>query len=380
MGKVKRVMRCYHCGEVLQSKKVSEKGYIDNKFLVAPNAEKEVLYCLSCYEKMKAINTGMLERDADDEILTILNDAVATDAVILWVVDLFSFNGTLNPDVINKIKNLKVVVIGTKLDLFPRSVKKEKLINFINERFEEAGLTPTAVTLIGNTDEINVEDLLGKLSDIRAGHDVYLIGTAECGKTTLINKMLKSYKNKSRRMIKTETYPGTSVQLLEIPFSNSASLYEVPGFSLVTSALGKVEKDIVKMISPKKEIAITSKILIPGDMLMIGSLASFNLISGKPTTIKLYTAEMVENKKIAAKKLHDFLIENMDKKSLRPVSSRLTDFCDYDIFDYVMEDDGQVHDIAVSGLCWISFMAKGQVIRVMVPKGTALKECLGKLR
>ena len=55
-------------------------------------------------------------------------------------------------------------------------------------------------------------------------------------------------------------------------------------------------------------------------------------------------------------------------------------FRDYDFFEYTMENDGKVHDISVEGLGWISFVAKGQVIRVMFPKGSALKESLGKLR
>lgn len=380
MGKVKRVMRCYHCGEVLQSGKESEKGFIGKSHLLAPNAEKDVLYCLSCYEKMKAINTGMLERDADEEILKILDDAVATDAVIIWVVDLFAFNGTLNPDVVNKVKQLKVIVAGTKFDLFPRNTKKEQLKTFINERFAEFGLTPYGVVLFGNTDNIDVDNMLDNLSDVRAGHDVYMIGSYSSGKTTLINKMLKSYTNNTRRAIKTEIYPGTSVKLLEIPLSNSASFYEVPGFSLVTSVLGKVEKDIQKIITPKKEIKTTTKILSPGETLLIGSLASFELISGKPTTFKLYTAEMVESKKVLSKKARETMAENYDKKFLRPVSSRFNTFTDYDLFDYTMEKDGKVHDIGIAGLCWVSFVAKGQSIRVMFPKGAALKEYLGKLR
>lgn len=380
MGKVKRVMRCYHCGDILQSVKQHEKGYIEKSFLLAPNADKEVLYCHGCYEKMKAINTGMLERDADEEILKILDDAVATDAMVIWVIDLFSFNGTLNPDVVNKIKGLKVIIAATKLDLFPKGTKREGLIQFVNERFMEFGLTPYKVVLFGNTDEIDVGQSLDKLSEARAGHDVYMIGSIASGKTTLINKMLKSYSNKTRRAIRTEYYPGTSVKLLDIPLSNSASLYEVPGFSLVTSVLGKVEKDVQKIIIPKKSIKITNKTLSPGEALLVGSLACFELISGKATSIKLYASEMVESKKIVAKKVRELMEENLEKKYLRPVSARFTTFTDFDLFDYTMEKDGKVHDISIAGLCWISFVARGQVIRVMIPKGAAVKEYLGKLR
>ena len=50
------------------------------------------------------------------------------------------------------------------------------------------------------------------------------------------------------------------------------------------------------------------------------------------------------------------------------------------MFEYELEDDDLRHDISVEGLGWISFVAKGQIIRVMFPKGAALKESLAKLR
>ena len=63
---------------------------------------------------MKAFNNSELDQEVDQEVLKILDDAVATDAYIVWVVDLFSFNGTLNKEIASKVKKLKVTVLGTK--------------------------------------------------------------------------------------------------------------------------------------------------------------------------------------------------------------------------------------------------------------------------
>lgn len=380
MGKLRRVMRCYHCGAVLQSKDKKENGYIDRSFLEQDNAESEVLYCHSCYEKMSVINSGMLDRDADDEILKILDDAVATDAKIIWVVDMFTFNGTINPDIVKKVRKLNVTVIGTKRDLLSKKAKDEDLVAYLTERFTEAGIKPTSVYLFGADSTENGGELIKKLNKSRAGHDVYMIGTVACGKTSIISKLLKFYENPSKHVIKTVTYPGTSVKMMEIPLSNSAFCYEVPGFSLVTSVLGKVEKDVAKILTPKKKVDDHSRTLAVGETLMIGSLAAYSLVKGKQTPIKFYCAEAVECKKIATKNLQSALAENSKKRDVRPVSDRYTTFTDYDLFEYAMENDGLVHDIAISGLGWISFVAKGQTIRVLLPKGVAVKESLGKIR
>ena len=379
MGKVRRVMRCYCCGAVLQCRKKSENGFIEKALLESEDAENRVLYCHNCYEKMKAINTGMLESDTDEEILKILNDAVATDALLVWVVDLFQFNGTLNPDVVKKAKKLNTVVLGTKFDLFPRRVKQETMVQFIKDRFNEVGINPIGIAVFGNTEDMDPVKFLKKMDELRKGHDVYMIGSLASGKTFIINRMLKGYTNKSKRTIATEEYPGTSVKVLEIPLSNSSFFYELPGFSLNTSVLGKVEKEVKAIITPKKEIKMHRMVMNAGDAMCVGSLAAFTLVKGRPTTFHFYGAEGNEVRRVNEKKLDRFLRENVVKRSVQPVSERYSAFTDYDVFEYDMEKDGLEHDIAVTGLGWMRFEGRGQVIRVTIPRGVAIKETLSKL-
>ena len=380
MGKVRRVMRCYNCGTVLQSKNKKDKGYIEAEFLDNHNGGNQVLYCQKCYDILKGVNTGALEQNIDKATTKILDDAVATDAMIIWAVDLFTFNGSLIPEVAKKLNSLKVAVIGTHRDLFSSLIKDETLAQYLKERFEEFGITPDSITILGNDDSVDIKALMEKFDKDRQAHDIYLIGSKSSGKTVLINKMLKHYVNKTKWPIKTENYRGTNVKVLSIPLSRSSFVYELPGFSLATSVVGKVEKDVQKLIIPRRKIETHYRTLAKGDALAVGSLAYFELYSGKPTAIKFYCAEGVEIKKLNAEKVNDFLEENNRKRSLRPVSERITNFRDYDFFEYTMENDGQIHDISIEGLGWISFQAKGQVIRVMFPKGAALKESLGKLR
>ena len=380
MGKVSRVLRCYNCGAVLQTKKKTEKGYIPDEVMDEYQGDGRVLYCQKCFDYMKGLNTGALEQNVDKATAKILDDAVATDAYIVWVLDLFTFNGTLNPDIISRIKKLKVAVIGTHRDLFSSLVKDETFERFLKERFGEVGVEPDSIKIIGNEDDADVQGIMEDINKARRAHDVYIIGSKSSGKTSLINRLLKYYVNKTRWPIKTENYRGTNVKVMSIPLSNSSFAYELPGFSLATSVVGKVEKDIQKLIVPKRRIETHYRTITKGDAIAVGSLAYFSMTVGKPTAIKLYCAEGVEIKKLSADKVDEFLEENNRKRLLRPVSERINNFRDYDLFEYQMESDGQVHDISIEGLCWISFVAKGQVIRVMFPKGSALKESLGKLR
>ena len=378
MGKQSRVLRCYHCGAILQCENEDEKGYIIPESLHRATPI-QIIYCDRCFETMKAFNNSELEQKVDQEVLKILDDAFATDAMIIWVVDLFSFNGTLNSEIANKVKKLNVVVVGNKRDLFPMNLKDDSLVEYLVDRFNAYGIKPKSVRLLGATNKIDSKELIDAMNTARKGHDVYMIGNSTSGKTSIINRAMKGFENKTSRQIKTITYPGTSVNVLEIPLSRSSFFYELPGISQTTSATGKLEKDVVKQLVPKKAIKMTQRTMTAGDALMVGSLAAFEVIKGKTANYRFYAAEGVETRKVQSKKLDDFINENNIRRFARPVSERLVSFLDYDMFEYAMENDKKWHDIAIEGLGWLSFIAQGQMIRIRLPKGVALKESLAKI-
>ncbi len=379
MGKCKRVLRCYHCGAILQCDNPNEKGYIIPESLNRATPI-QIIYCDKCFETMKAFNNSELDQNVDKEVLKILDDAFATDAYIIWVVDLFSFNGVLNDEIAKKVKKLNLTVIGTKRDLFPSNVKDESLIAYLDERFSSYGIKAKTIRLVDIANKMDAKALIEAMNNARKGHDVYMIGNLTCGKTSLINKAMKGFENKTNRQIRTIKYPGTHVDVLEIPLSRSSFFYELPGLSQDTSIVTKLERDAIKQIIPKKDIKVTTRNMMPGDALMVGSLAAFEIIKGKATAFKFYAAEGVETKKVSIKKLDDAIKENNIRRSVRPVSERLVSFHDYDMFEFAMENDKKWHDISIEGLGWLSFVSQGQIIRVRLPKGVALKESLAKVR
>ena len=378
MASARRVIRCQSCGAILQAESKSKPGFISRA--IVENGVPRIPYCNSCYDKMLALNSSELDHETDKDILKILKDAVATDSLIVWMVDLFTFNGTLNPDVVKRVKKLPVLVVGSKRDLMPSLASDEMLIRYLDERFAEVGINPVAIDLIGSEDSIDIQKKLELFGELRKGRDVYLIGELNSGKTTFINKMLKDYKNKTRWQVKSELYPGTNSNVLEIPLTNSSFFYELPDLSNSTSVFSKVELSVQKMITPKKEVVLTRKFIGEGSAIVVGNLACLSVIKGHHGSIRVFAGEKVEIKAISADKVDDFLSSNLKKKHLKPVSERYTSFRDYDMFEYDLENDDLRHDISVEGLCWFSTRGKGQTLRVLLPKGVAVKESLSKIR
>lgn len=377
MSKITRVLRCNSCGVALQSEDITKVGFIPRDLF--DDKRDRVIYCNDCYRDLQ-INIGKTAEQIDSDIIKVLDDAVASDALICFVIDLFSFNGSINSTLAKKIKNNDILVVGNKRDLFASNIKDEVLIEYLKERFAAVGIVPSDVILVSATKNYNIDLFQEKLTETRKRHDVYLIGSSLSGKSAIIDVLLTVFKNTSRRTIQSETYPGTNLRILAIPFDNSSTLYEIPGFLSGDSVQYLLEKDVLKYVIPKKEIKRDRKRLSSGTSLILGGLAFFSLLEGESIDVDLYMAEGVEVKKVVNTQVTEFFKINLIKREVRPVSERLNGFQKYDLYDVVLNGDGQLYDISIKGLGWMAIKGKKQTVRVLAPRGASLTVFKSKIR
>jgi ribosome biogenesis GTPase A len=74
------------------------------------------------------------------DFLTMLSDAKASDALIVYVVDLFSFECSFSSKVNEIIRSLPLVILANKRDLMPKEAKDEDLREYVAHRFRASGL------------------------------------------------------------------------------------------------------------------------------------------------------------------------------------------------------------------------------------------------
>lgn len=376
MNKIRRVLRCNHCGAVLQADNPEEEGYIRRD--VFEYTGDRILYCDKCYD-LKMINIEKHTGETNHTVCTILRDAEATDSLVVYVIDAIAFNGTLKPDLVEKLKRVNVLVIVNKCDLLPEKAKEEHIKDAVNAHFEEYGIKPVDVLLISANKNYRIEELKEKLEQYRNKRDIYMIGSVISGKTTIIDKLLMNYNNKTNRKIEQVAFPGTKSNVLVIPIDNSSNLYELPGLELNDSVLGIVEKSVVnKYIIAKKSIKERKFRLGEDDSLVIGGLAVYTNKSEQPIELKACFSENVELKKVGKKGLTLFFKTNLIKRELRPISENLQQFENFDLFQIETDNSGEEHEIAIKGLGWVDYKAQGNIINVLTPRGAGVKE--GKSR
>lgn len=375
MEKISLVRKCYSCGEILQCTNENLPGYVEEALL--NNPDQLFLFCNSCFEKEKFDNSRV-EPELDPDFITLLEEAKKQNALIVYVLNLFSFEGSFNKQVLELIKGLNILVIGNKRDLLPSNVSNIQLRKYIIQYFENEGVKVKDVIIsYENNDDTSLK-ILNKIYEIKGKKDVYFLGSKNCGKTTIINSCLRVYKNFTSGNIITQNYKGTNMRVMQIPMDQYSMIYDTPGLSVDNSILYNLDNSIVKEIFLTKAVKARSTRLISSSGLCLGGLAMIELIDGPLTSLNVFIDERIQLKKITGKELPNKFINLISRKKIKPRIELIQSMNDIDVYEITLADKGN-KDISILGLGWISLKAKGQTLRVYVPNHVSVTSGKSKI-
>ena len=381
MSKLSIARRCYSCGAILQNDDKKKEGFIDSKFL--DSSLDTILFCNKCYNEEK-FNERPHEPVANPEFITMLKDAAASDALIVYVVDLWSFECSFIEEITSIIANSSILVVGNKRDLLPKELNDDCLREYVAHRFRVAKLpVKSNDVILGNLSLIGDSSEIGAIiEEKRRRHDVYVIGSIGAGKTFFLSSFLRHFKNVSSRNIVTKAYPGTSIRVMQIPLDSSSSIYDTPGTSIVNSYLSKVENSLVTDITPREAVEGKEITINEGESLFIGGLARIDMTlspKGK-TDLACFFSPEIKLKKDPANHDHDYSFASLiEKKALTPITRIVTNIKELDVYDVRVEETGP-RDIGIAGLGWISFIGEGQSVRLYVPRGVSVYTSRAKVK
>ena len=351
---------CMGCGVKVQTENPNELGYAPSSAL-----EKEAIICQRCF-RLKHYNEVQDVSLTDDDFLKILNEIGKTDALIVMIVDIFDFNGSWLPGLHRFVGNNKVVLVGNKVDLLPKSVKHSKLVQWMKNESKELGLRPEEVYLVSAAKGVNVADTAAAIDVLRNGKDVYVVGCTNVGKSTFINRIIKEVTGEED-VITTSHFPGTTLDIIKIPLDDEKSLIDSPGIINHHQMAHFINKKDLKIITPKKEIKPKVFQLNEGQTLFFGGLARFDYLSGGRRSFVCYVSNELT--------IHRTKIENADSLYEKHVGEMLTPPGpdELETFPELVKQEFTVKeaktDIVFSGLGWITINEPGAKVAAYVPKG-----------
>lgn len=78
------------------------------------------------------------------------------------------------------------------MDLLPKQINKRRVKEWLKRTARKYSLESDDVVLISAEKGWGIDDLLSSIANIRENEDVYIVGTTNVGKSTLINKLIEA--------------------------------------------------------------------------------------------------------------------------------------------------------------------------------------------
>ena len=210
-----------------------------------------------------------------------------------WIAGSSSGNNTNSTNSTNSNSNIHPVILAAnKADLLPDKLSEHRIQNWVKHELEYLGIQSirqqrrqkqqgngygaggSAVKLISCKTGMGVNAMLNKARRLaeQRNCDIYVIGSANAGKSTLLNYILRqqqqqqqqSNKQQQRRRIRpgnmnsrkgditTSPLPGTTLQFIKIDLGNGRSLYDTPGLLVPGTLTQLLTPEELKMVVPKR--------------------------------------------------------------------------------------------------------------------------------
>jgi hypothetical protein len=193
-------------------------------------------------------------------------------AVIIALVDLFDFSGSVLPELDVIAGDNPVIIAANKADLLSSKMGPQRVENWVRRELEYLGIESLAniggaVRLVSCKTGMGIPVLLEKARNLaeEMDCDVYVVGAANAGKSSLINYILRQSstdikpgkrragnENARKGAVTTSPLPGTTLKFIKVDLGGGRSLYDTPGLLVPGTLTQMLTPDELKMVVPKK--------------------------------------------------------------------------------------------------------------------------------
>lgn len=357
---------CQGCGAHLQEEDPNKRGFIPK---IDPTADK--LYCKRCF-RLNNYNELPKILATNKEYEAVVDDLLTKNGLIVLIVDLFDFTGTFIPKILDKLRNKNVILVANKLDLLPKSVKIEHIVDWLSYMVNRMFFRVDAIHVVSSKKGYYLDDLMNTIDYLRKGRDVYFMGCANVGKSSFINALLKRFTKSEKDLISTSPVPGTTLNSIKIPFFiDNKAFIDTPGLINENNILSKILPASYDKIMPNTEIKPQTFQIKPGNTIFFGALAQITLLEGEEVSFTCYFSSNVVIHRRKAEGSLEFLNKHGGEILTPPTRD---EFLSLEYEEKTFEaSTNKKEDIVISGLGFVAINKKAKVLVKIIKKTDVFK-------
>ncbi|MFC0395512.1 ribosome biogenesis GTPase YqeH [Paenibacillus mendelii] len=353
---------CAGCGIRLQTESTDKPGFIP-----AAAIDKDPAICQRCF-RIKNYNEAASVAIDHDEFLRLLGGIAATDSLVVHIVDLFDFEGSLISGLQRFVGNNPVLLVVNKMDLLPKGANHNRLRNWVQKQAKSQGLRTVDVVLCSAKKNIGFDRVIEALGEYRGNRDVYVVGATNVGKSTLINRLIHDYSDLERELT-TSRYPGTTLDAVHIPLDDGNVIIDTPGIVYPHRMTEVVPRGVLQALLPEKEIKPLVYQLNAKQTLFIGALARFDFVEGDRQSFTLYISSGLTVHRTKLERADELYNDHKGELLSPPNKEQLEEIPAWTRHRLTIRR-GTETDVFISGLGWIHVNGTtGALVDVYAPKG-----------
>ena len=300
------IKKCKGCGAILQDIEPEKAGFI-------PKLNDDSKYCKRCFRMMHYNELPKIVASNSD-YEKVIDDVIKKNGLIVFVVDIFQFKSTFSKAMIDKLRNKNVILVANKYDVFPKSTNIENIVKWLSRQCEKIFFRVDAIHIVSSKKGYFIEELTNTIDLARKGRDVYFVGCANVGKSSLINALLKKNTSIDDDLISTSNIPGTTLNEIRIPFFlDGKALNDTPGLINEYDTLGKLLPKSYEKICPNNEIKPITYQITDGNSISFAGLGALSFSNCDKISVIVYASNNLYIHRCKTDKLEDLYKNNLGK-------------------------------------------------------------------
>lgn len=386
----------------------AEKLGID---LMAEMAKTKKVICKRCHQLQnfgkveEALRPGWTDEPlmSQQKFRDLLRPLSDKPAVLIAIVDLFDFSGSVLPELDAIAGENPVILAANKADLLPPKMGQQRAETWVRRELEYMGVQSIAniggaVRLISCKTGMGVQGMLAKARKLadEMGCDVYVVGAANAGKSTLMNYILgekedtknkpkmkkrKGNQNSRKGALTTSPLPGTTLKFIRVDLGDGRSIYDTPGLLVPGTLTQLLTPEELKIVVPNKRVEPITFRVESGKCVQVGGLARISVVGdSKPFMFTFFVANQIKLHPTDQARADEFVAKHaggMLTPPLEPGEERMKQIGEFET--HVVEITGEswkeaAADITLTGLGWVAVTGPGTCqVEIKVPKGIGVQ-------